>query len=273
MKLSKKILKSKKFHKDAYEFIVSIISSCIDKDKVSFGDLNILDFGCGKANLLKRLEEKGIGKNLCGIDIFESLKEIEFARKNSISSNIKNIKPYQDIPFDLKFDVIIANQVFEHIENKNLIFKQIYNCLKDGGLLITTFPTKEIIVEPHLKLPFIHYLQKESYLCNLYLKMAYLLKLGSFNKRNIKLDKYNSLIRTSDYLTNSIFYKNYKWYIDNLNKLFLKTIDISDYYLDSLRKDRIIINIIKNLISILKISFLRRILTRKIFGVFLVCYK
>ena len=82
--------------------------------------------------------------NLYGVDVFQSDDKLHYANLNCPVANIEKIDSYQDIPFDLKFDIVIANQVFEHIENKKLIFKQIYNCLSDKGLLIAGFPTNKL---------------------------------------------------------------------------------------------------------------------------------
>ena len=101
-----------------------------------------MDFGCGKANLLKKIYENYQSSNLYGVDVFESDQKLNNAKINCPFATIHKIEPYQDIPFNLKFDIVIANQVFEHIENKKIIFQQIYNCLSDKGLLIAGFPTK-----------------------------------------------------------------------------------------------------------------------------------
>ena len=262
--------KLRKFHKNGYEFFISVIKDQGELNKINLSETTILDFGCGKGNLLRKLKEESIGKVLCGIDIFNSQKELDFAKNNSNIEEIKAIKPYQNIPFDYKFDIIIANQVFEHIEDKNKVFDQLKNSLKDCGFLITGFPTKEIIVEPHLKLPLIHFLPKRSLIQSLYLKLAYLARLGCFNSK-----KENNEIFTevSNYLNDSIFHKNYFWYKKNLKKSFSKTIDISYYCLYSLRKNSKLNNNIKIFISNIYPRTLRNFFINKLFSILLICYK
>tara|TARA_B100000242_G_scaffold286649_1_gene252494 strand:- start:841 stop:1635 length:795 start_codon:yes stop_codon:yes gene_type:complete len=262
--------KLRKFHKNGYEFFISIIKVQGELNNINLNEATILDFGCGKGNLLKRLKEESIGSVLCGIDIFNSQEELDFAKNNSNIEEIKAIKPYQNIPFDYKFDIITANQVFEHIEDKNKVFDQLKNSLKDGGILITGFPTKEIIVEPHLKLPLIHFLPKRSFIQNLYLKLAYVARLGCFNSKK----KNNEIFtKVSNYLNDSIFHKNYFWYKKNLNKYFRKTIDISYCGLYSFRKNSNINNSIKILLSNIYPRTLRNFLINKIFSVLLICLK
>ena len=159
---------SQRIHEDGYQFVISILENLLEKDNNFLKKAEILDFGCGKANLLKRLEEKEIGSKLFGVDVYPNNKDFEFAKKNASKSEIKKIIPYQEIPFKNKFDIVIANQVFEHIEEKQRIFDQIKCSLKKGGVLIAGFPTKEIIIEPHLKLPLIHYLPKKSFFTDFY---------------------------------------------------------------------------------------------------------
>jgi 2-polyprenyl-3-methyl-5-hydroxy-6-metoxy-1,4-benzoquinol methylase len=66
-----------------------------------FGKNNIksvLDFGCGKGNLVNKL--KGMGYECDGYD--------------------PSIEQYRDFP-DKKYDCVISNDVFEHLEETNIV--------------------------------------------------------------------------------------------------------------------------------------------------------
>ena len=231
-----------------------------------------MDFGCGQAKILKKIYENYKSSNLYGVDVFQSDDKLHYANLNCPVANIEKIDPYQDIPFDLKFDIVIANQVFEHIENKKLIFKQIYNCLSDKGLLIAGFPTKEIIIEPHLKLPFIHYFPKSSSLQRLYLKIAYIINLGCFNRKK-KLNNSELFINTLDYINNCIFYKKYRWYQKNLRDFFPFIYNLNYKDLCSLREKGVLNNLVKIIFSKIKLEIVSQFFARKVFGVFLICSK
>ncbi len=153
--------------------------------------LNILDAGCGTLTfskfLLENLDSRKYNViNIYGYEIseFYSLERLHsyiendtFLKNSGILNNINVIDlnnyvlPYNNNFFDL----IISNQVVEHVSNLKEFYFEQKRILKDDGLIINCFPAKEIIVEPHLKIPFIHRMMNKKYAKN-YLKFAYSLK-------------------------------------------------------------------------------------------------
>jgi SAM-dependent methyltransferase len=115
-----------------------------------FGKLKnpkVLDFGCGRGEIL----QKGILK---GIDFFG----VEYAGPGShvnLSQKLLNqdkILLYDGltIPFDNDtFDVVISNQVFEHIPDFSNNLIEIYRVLKPEGIFINFFPHKHMLYEVH----------------------------------------------------------------------------------------------------------------------------
>ena len=59
---------SQKIHEDGYQLVISILENLLEKDNNFLKKAEKLDFGCGKANLLKRLEKNKIGEKLFGVD-------------------------------------------------------------------------------------------------------------------------------------------------------------------------------------------------------------
>lgn len=99
--------------------------------------INILDIGCGLGYFLNLCD--GIGWQTFGVDI--STYAIAYAGKYTKAKldiiNIKNDKlPYEN---DF-FDVITCFDVVEHLENDNIIFKEINRVLNKEGLLIISTP-------------------------------------------------------------------------------------------------------------------------------------
>ena len=121
-----------------------------------------------KLSVLDEFQNKKI--LLFGVDIFRDNDAIETARSSVLRSKIKSIKPYEKFDFGVKFDLIISNQVFEHINDLDRIYQHLSLILQERGYLIAGFPTKEIIIEPHLRIPFIHYFKK--YSKSLYLSLS-----------------------------------------------------------------------------------------------------
>ena len=86
--------KLRKFHKNGYEFFISIIKVQGELNNINLNEATILDFGCGKGNLLKRLKEESIGSVLCGIDIFNSQEELDYARWGIFDYRISHQRNY-----------------------------------------------------------------------------------------------------------------------------------------------------------------------------------
>ncbi|MHB8163115.1 MAG: class I SAM-dependent methyltransferase [Methanoregula sp.] len=97
-------------------------------------DWNILDVGCGQGHLLNSLKNLGF-KNLYGIDPFIS-QDI----------NKDNLKIWKKTIFDdyseLKFDFIMFNHSFEHMDNHMGILKRVGKLLKNNGVCMIILPIK-----------------------------------------------------------------------------------------------------------------------------------
>ena len=103
--------------------------------------INIADFGSGYGGtsryLYKKLKE---ANNKFTIDCFDISKEncIVNTKKNIINNYDINVlyTSFLDIPFSKKYNVIYSEDAFIHINNRELIFKQISKILLKNGLLI-----------------------------------------------------------------------------------------------------------------------------------------
>ena len=108
--------------------------------KYRLNKLECLDIGCGGGLLSERIAR--LGASVTGIDITQN--SIDIAKihafnsglninyiNTDISSFIKKISPK-------KFDLIIASEVIEHLDNRGLFFKGVSKLLKNKGILILT---------------------------------------------------------------------------------------------------------------------------------------
>jgi len=102
----------------------------------------ILDFGCGMGHFLYFLQKSGY-KNYKGIDI--SPEAVEFCLKNKLG-NKRNIQYAGGEEYlkrvKEKYDVVVMNDVIEHIEKKRIIsvLSLIRERLKERGRLIVKTP-------------------------------------------------------------------------------------------------------------------------------------
>lgn len=114
---------------------------------------SILDFGCGDGRLITELIKNNSPEKLFGVDI--SQRALKFANAFNSSDNIF-FSSIEDLPVQ-KFDLIIATEVLEHIEEKNIkkVISDINKIMNDSGTLIITVPS--IVRKPIPKKHYRHY--------------------------------------------------------------------------------------------------------------------
>ena len=107
--------------------------------------LRILDIGCGNCKLLEKL--KGLGHDVYGIDL-SALRVLKNRQK------LKNIvfAYAEDIPFeDDFFDIVIAQEVLEHVFNLESSLSEIKRILKPDGI-------------SYIQVPYLNYVESVNHL-------------------------------------------------------------------------------------------------------------
>lgn len=100
-------------------------------------NISILDIGCSSGILLKELTEVGFDvKNLYGVDISE--KAISLCKENGLENTF--VMDAQNITLEKKFDVIIASDCLEHLQDDSKALGNWYQLLKDSGVLFVFVP-------------------------------------------------------------------------------------------------------------------------------------
>lgn len=99
-----------------------------------------LDIGCGNGII-----SFGIGNQINGINLDWNLVDSNFTNKDLYndprkSNNIKDGK---------KFDIVIACDVLEHIDNQDEFLQLIDNCMSKDSILIVTVPAMNILWSDH----------------------------------------------------------------------------------------------------------------------------
>jgi SAM-dependent methyltransferase len=133
--------------------------------------ISVIDMGCGDGLILSQLVSYGY--DLSGYDLAlrdDDLRaRLEPAYGNDYASRFKTTTDERRIPFaDDRFDVVYANQVFEHVRFLDAMMSECARVLRPGGTLLINFPLATTIFEPHYKLPFLHWLPKSK------LRVAYM---------------------------------------------------------------------------------------------------
>jgi SAM-dependent methyltransferase len=119
----------------------------------------VLDYGCGAGEIVAELRERGIDAHGCDV----------FYEGGDYSKNLKPAAaPYisrmgATIPHaDASFDVVISNQVLEHVQDLPAASHEIARVLKPGGVCIHVFPHRGVWREGHCGVPFLHRFAKGS---------------------------------------------------------------------------------------------------------------
>lgn len=105
----------------------------------------VLDFGCGRGALCVALARYGC--EVVGVDF--SAEAIRFAEKlkkrfpAAVQKKIRfDCRKIEELSFQGEFDVIVLNQVYEHLHDWQLkiLFAKLKRALKKGGVLVISTP-------------------------------------------------------------------------------------------------------------------------------------
>ncbi len=124
----------------------------------------VLDFGCGRGTTAAALRQRGY--SAYGVEIVEEYilngRDI-LPATDTLGSVLSILAPSgRSIFADAVFDAVVSDQVLEHVENLDVVLSEVSRVLKPGGVTVHTFPAAHTIVEPHVKVPVVHWLPKGS---------------------------------------------------------------------------------------------------------------
>lgn len=117
-----------------------------------------LDYGCGDGALVFTARSQGI--DAYGAETYYDgarPEDLELVRRFDPQTTYVRTITDGKLPFpDAFFDMVVANQVFEHIHDLCGVAREIRRVLKPGGAVLSIFPIKSVVREPHLVVPLIH---------------------------------------------------------------------------------------------------------------------
>ena len=125
-------------------------------------DARVLDFGCGSGVVVDILRRNDI--EAFGCDPYSSSMHRGPDPGGSLNqSGFISVMEQGKVPFGNQyFDLVINNQVMEHVEDLNLALGEIRRVLKPGGKVLSLFPDKSVWREGHCGVPFLHWFPKNS---------------------------------------------------------------------------------------------------------------
>lgn len=125
----------------------------------------ILDFGCGAGNLTYLLRDRGF--QAFGFDVHERVEWRDPTDKSwfrFLSNEITDPSDFRvekfEIPFASRFfDVIFSTTVLEHVVDLPPVMGELARVLKADGAGLHIYPSRSLLVEPHMYVPFAGQLQ------------------------------------------------------------------------------------------------------------------
>ena len=125
--------------------------------------VRVLDWGCGRGRTVARLRE--MGYQAFGVEIsretLENGRALFAERGWDPAEVLRQIEADGSTPFDSRtFDVVISQNVFEHVADLGRVAREQARLMKIGGRGLHHFPAHLRPVEGHLRMPFVHWLPK-----------------------------------------------------------------------------------------------------------------
>lgn len=197
--------------KSNYSFIIDYIQTLAQKEKI-----RVLDYGCGNGTIVQELIEAGFDAYGCeyfgpgsGLEIKKQL-----ADKGLLGNKVHIIEEINTGFEDDYFDVVISNQVFEHIPNIEPVLHEIHRVMKANAIFLNVFPHKGTIREAHCHILFAHRLTARFGILYAWLYMMKSLGLGR-RKKEKNTDKWvrfwmKWIPENTNYISRSAVLKSYK---------------------------------------------------------------
>jgi len=122
------------FHQRRFKYTNKLIKQYAPNKK-----LKILDLGCGEGHLTGVISQNQ-DHEVYGLDY--SISAIEYANKNFTGIDFVVADAYQPPYEDNYFDVVICNNIWEHVPDPLSLLNQITRVINPGGLLIISTPSR-----------------------------------------------------------------------------------------------------------------------------------
>jgi 2-polyprenyl-3-methyl-5-hydroxy-6-metoxy-1,4-benzoquinol methylase len=154
------------YSQDYLESQVSYYSSIMEKFGIEINRMKILEVGSGFGFFLCYVL-KNYNWSICGIepgsDIFEGRHDLasQLLEENALDNSHIIMSHAEKTDFaDNTFDVVLSNDVLEHVSNPLQVLRECVRILRPGGLIIFNFPNYNWIYEGHYNIPWIPLINK-----------------------------------------------------------------------------------------------------------------
>lgn len=183
----------------------------------------ILDWGCGRGRSVALLRQEGL--EAFGVDIDRTVLHngYDLFRARGLDPE-RLLRHIDDIGTfgDGALDIIFSEETLEHVADLDAVARESYRLLRPGGLAVHSFPGARWLVEPHVRMPLVHWLPPGALRC-LLIRACLLLDLGPRAPWPEIVDRSGNLLPRSGqaavyarYLKDKVHYRS----IDDIASIF-----------------------------------------------------
>jgi SAM-dependent methyltransferase len=136
---------------------------CAGREAAGRSSFQILDYGCGRGEVVAAGRNEGL--SFWGAETFyeggSTRTDIEDSAllKEFVRELVDDTLPFETGSFDM----VVTNQVLEHVEDLGGVLGELARVLRPEGTLIALFPSREVWREGHIGIPFAHRLRRTSW--------------------------------------------------------------------------------------------------------------
>lgn len=208
---------------DNYQYCAQLAARMI---RSKLHEAKVLDFGCGAGQVINLLRNYGVSAFGCEA-FYEGGK---YPVPDELSGVVREMQG-NAIPFpNCMFDVVINNQVMEHIEDIDAAISEIHRVLKPDGTVISLFPDRSVWREGHSGVPFLHWVPKQSTFRIYYALLWRCIGFGTFTQGKSRLQWSKDIC---DWLDRWTVYRSYDEIAVAYGKHFSQMQHIEDHWLES----------------------------------------
>ncbi|MDD8020942.1 MAG: methyltransferase domain-containing protein [Acidobacteriota bacterium] len=125
------------FHKRRVDATIYLLKLALDE---SISSPKILDMGCGEGYITAEIQKTFLDAEISGLDY--SISAINYAVENFPGIDFCVADAHNPPYCDNYFDVVVLNNLWEHIPDPLVLLKGISRILKDRGYLILSTPSR-----------------------------------------------------------------------------------------------------------------------------------
>ena len=125
------------FHQRRFKSTVHLIENYVSNPKKA---LNILDLGCGEGHLTDIIKKSNPDYHVYGLDY--AITAIEYAVNKFENIDFIVADAYEPPYEDEFFDVVVCNNIWEHVPDPLRLLNVISRITKAGGLLVISTPSR-----------------------------------------------------------------------------------------------------------------------------------